>query len=433
MSATTFHTQRLKTLLIALTVISVVADTMVLPFYPQFFEIAFGITSAEHTGFYIAACCFTVMCAFPLWAKVAQKVHELHLWIYTQLIAAALGVYCYFSTNIVEFWVASQLMLVFKASYLLIYPFVMRLEEKDKHLGVASLFAVLMHFGGIGGAVVGGYVLNWYSAKDLYLIMPASDIIQVAMCAYLIWYLKTPFKAPKTAVAQEQAASKQEKPKHSSTVAQVLQSYVFKLCIVSALFYFSAFLIRPFFTLYWEAISGWQNTFATGLIYSIPAWVALACLWFQARSKKAKADAALSSEEKQHADINAILMASMIGLVGLFTQGSENLTLVIIGRCLFGVAFFQISVRLEVLLFSMSEPSKYASDFSKIHFFQNIGVIASSFSVGYIVSEYSLSLPFYAAFAGIAVSLGVFYWLFGHNVDPANTSSDTKPEHTAIN
>ena len=45
----------LKHSLIALTLISVVADTMLLPFYPQFFSQAFGVDSAQHVGFYIAA------------------------------------------------------------------------------------------------------------------------------------------------------------------------------------------------------------------------------------------------------------------------------------------------------------------------------------------------------------------------------------------
>ncbi|VUD69212.1 hypothetical protein TDB9533_04578 [Thalassocella blandensis] len=403
------NSSNIKTMLIVLTIISVVADTMVLPFYPQFFDLAFNVQSAEHVGFYIAACCFTVMVAFPFWAKVARYVHELHLWIYTQLIAAALGFYCYHTSNLVEFWVASQLMLVFKASYLLIYPFVMRLEEKDKHLGVASLFAVLMHFGGIGGAIIGGYILNWFDARDLYLIMPASDILQVVICMALIYFLKTPFKQANVSDS-ENAMALQEQASESESSGLPFIAYtsriVWKLCIVSALFYFSAFLIRPFFTRYWEYVSGWENTFALGLVYSIPAWVALVCLWLD-RKRKSKL------EDKQ-----AIIMACGIGLVGLFLQGSMltepqgNLALVILGRCLFGLAFFHISVRLEVMLFSFSKPERYATDFSKIHFFQNVGVIASSFLVGYIVNLHGVSIPFPVALFGLFISSVAFYLMF---------------------
>lgn len=66
----------LRQALIFQTLVSVVADTMLLPFYPQFFAEEFGNSSPEHVGFYIAACCFTVMIALPLWAKVARRVNE---------------------------------------------------------------------------------------------------------------------------------------------------------------------------------------------------------------------------------------------------------------------------------------------------------------------------------------------------------------------
>ena len=145
----------LKQALIFQTLVSVVADTMLLPFYPQFFAEEFGNTSPEHVGLYIAACCFTVMVALPLWAKVARRVNEFPLWVMTQLAAGTLAIAAWHADSLVGFWAITQAMLAFKASYLLIYPFVMRLEEKDRHLGVAGLFSVLIHFGAIGGALLG--------------------------------------------------------------------------------------------------------------------------------------------------------------------------------------------------------------------------------------------------------------------------------------
>ena len=87
-----------------------------------------------------------------------------------------LGIYCAQTESLVGFWLASQLMLVFKASYLLIYPYVMRLEESDQHLHIVGLFSVLMHFGAIGGALLGGAILEILQAQDVYYLMAASDI-----------------------------------------------------------------------------------------------------------------------------------------------------------------------------------------------------------------------------------------------------------------
>lgn len=378
----------LKHALILLTLVSVVADTMLLPFYPQFFAQSFGMHAPEHVGYYIAACCFTVMTAFPLWAKVAKKINELHLWIYTQLIAGALGIACYYSTSLVEFWVLSQLMLVFKASYLLIYPFVIRLEEKDKHLGMISLFSVLMHFGAIGGALLGGMILQVFDPRDVYLVMPASDAIQILVCVFIIAKLKTPFRAE----PESEHAIAHRTPEHKRFIAH--------LGLVSMLFYFSVFLIRPFFSRYWESISQLQGEMISGLIYSIPGWVALFGLWMNHKARS-------SGNNGQH-----IAAAMLFGIAGLLLQGAQHEALVVVGRCVFGWGLFQATVRLEVMMFENSTPENYARDFSRVHFFQNLGVIGASFAVGHIVDNAELVTPFFVAMAGLSITLAYFVAVF---------------------
>jgi predicted MFS family arabinose efflux permease len=408
----------LKTCLILLTIVSVIADTMLLPFYPQFFQQAFQQSSPEHVGYYIAACCFTVMCAFPLWAKVAKHIHELHLWVYTQVIAGALGIACYFSTSLVEFWLLSQTMLVFKASYLLIYPFVMRLEDKDKHLGMVGLFSVLMHFGGISGALLGGVVLQYFDPRDIYLIMAASDGLQVMVCLYLILRFGIAFKPEaiepfKTELAN---SSIEDDDLFGSDLADTeadevsqphrIKDFVFKLGLITALFYFSAFLIRPFFTLYWQSITSitsLSSDIVTGFIYSLPGWIAVIGLWLNHKAQSNEAAVKLTS-------FQIIVNAMLLGTLGLLIQGSEQAWLVILGRCIYGWAMFQATVRLEVMLFEVSTPSRYATDFSKMHFMQNLGVIAASFSVGSIVAHASYSWTFYIASLGFITTLTIFYF-----------------------
>lgn len=380
---------KLKHCLILLTIISVVADTMLLPFYPQFFQQAFGAESTQHVGYYIAACCFTVMVTFPFWARLARKVDELHIWVYTQLAAACLGLYCYHASSLVEFWIASQLMLAFKASYLLIYPFAMRLEDKDKHLGVVGLFAVLLHFGAIGGALLGGFILQYLDPRDVYLVMPLSDLLQVGVCLYLLRTLKPAFYRPQP-VSEEAGEPGADRP----------HGLVLRLCIVSMLFYFSAFLVRPFFARYWESFSPWNGEVASALVYSIPAWVALFCLWWSQRG------------EPRMSNFGIILASSVVAVVALYLQSIPETWSVFIGRCLYGFALYQVTVRLEVFLFSISEPEHYASDFSKTHFFQNLGVLGASFLVGYLVDLFGYGSTFQLSLLGFALSGICFYLLF---------------------
>ena len=72
-----------------------VCDTLLLPFYPQFFASEFAISNATLIGLFVANCCITVMLALPLWAKVAKKYNELTLWLVTQVVAAGFGLLCY--------------------------------------------------------------------------------------------------------------------------------------------------------------------------------------------------------------------------------------------------------------------------------------------------------------------------------------------------
>ncbi|TQV84723.1 MFS transporter [Exilibacterium tricleocarpae] len=388
---------KIKHALILLTVVSVVCDTLLLPFYPQFFAETFGQDDPRHVGMYIAACCITVMLAFPVWARVAKSVHELHLWVYTQIAAGILGIGCFFATSLPAFWVISQTMLVFKASYLLIYPFVMRLEEKDKHLGMVGLFSVLMHFGGIGGALLGGLTLQVFEPRDVYLIMAAGDALQVLVCLYLIKRHQVPAKREPGDVAPDPALPR--RPRHP------FGSLVYRLGLVTAVFYFSAFLIRPFFSLYWESISDLGGEILTGFVYSIPAWAALAGLWLNSRSTRA-------TPRQRH-----IMSAFLLGVLGLFLQGTQQELIVLAGRCLFGWAMFQATVRLEVLLFNISTPESYATDFSKIHLFQNIGVLLSAFAGGAIVAAFGLQLPFVFACLGLLVTALLFYRLLPAEAD----------------
>ena len=396
----------LKRALIALTLISVVADTMLLPFYPHFFEDAFGITDPQHVGWYIAACCFTVMCAFPVWSRIAKHIHELHLWVGTQIIAAVLAVLCYRSESLLEFWLLSQTMLVFKASYLLIYPFVMRLEEKEKRLGVAGLFSVLMHFGGIGGAVLGGSALDWMAPRVIYLIMAGADLIQVAICLYLIARLQVAFAAVPIRVSSDTVLPKRRIP-----------DYVIKIGVLSLLFYFSVFLIRPFFTRYWEWVTHTEHALLTAIIYAIPAWVALATLLHNHFKTDVK--------DSRH----LIFSGGLFILCGLLLQANEHWLTVVGGRLLFGYGLFQVTVHMEVLLFEFSEPDRFASDFSKVHFFQNMGVIAASFAVGVLVDGYSLTAPYYLAMVGMIVTLGLFYSLYCR-ADESSASPSTRHVET---
>lgn len=378
----------LKYCLIMLTLVSVVSDSMMAPFIHNFFCQAFAAYSTKMVGYYLAASCITVIVAFPIWTRVAKRINELHLLVYTQIAAGILGLACYYSTTLTQFWILSQLMLVFKASYLLIYPYVLRLEERNKHLSMISIYSVLIHFGAIGGAVIGGFILQFYSAKDVYLVMPISDTIQVVVCLCLILKLKVPFKAGVQLNSKKVETASEHK------------KFILNLGVTSILFYFSVFLIRPFFSRYWESVANYDGEIVSGLMFSIPGWIALVGLWVNHRAK--------SSSGSSHNIIPAMLIATS----GLLLQGIQQEWVVVLGRCIFGWGLFQATVSLEAFMFERSTPENYANDFSHVFFYQNLGVISASFLVGYIVDNGSLVTPFFIASATLILCIAYFNWAF---------------------
>ena len=181
------------------------------------------------------------------------------------------------------------------------------------------------------------------------------------------------------------------------------KNYIIKIGLITLVLFFSDFLIRPFFSRYWESISIYNSKFISGAIYAIPGFVALLALWANKRwgvSIKA----------------NAIILALLLGIAGLLLQGSSVPVLVIIGRIIYGWAIFQADVRFDMLLFQHSTPETYSTDYSKIHFFQNLGVLIASFSVGHVVDNHGLQIPFYVALSGVIVSLGTYCIFFSNDV-----------------
>lgn len=377
---------KLKTFLIVMTLVAVVSDYLLHPFYPQFFELRFGITNPKNVGYYFAAICFMVMIAFPFWAYVSKKVSELNILVYTQAIAGVLALYCYYTTSYINFWIISLIMVLFKGSYLLVYPYILKIITKEEQPSTIGLLSVVVHLGGILGAVLGGITVDYINPSSIFLIMAAGDFIQMAMSGYL---LKSKRYATDLIISEEPAVTDKK---------LIPKGFILKLGLITLILYFSDFLIRPFFSTYWESFSMYNSKLVSGTMYAIPGFVALVALWINNKRKS----------EGHEGIINALC----IGLIGLVLQGIPNEASVVLGRIIYGWAIFQGVVKFDILLFELSTPESYSVDYSKIHFFQNLGVLLASLNVGIIVEGFGLRIPFVIALGGFVLTLVLYFMVF---------------------
>ncbi len=373
-----------------MTLVAVISDYLLHPFYPQFFEARFGVTDPEWVGYYFAAICFMVMISFPFWAYISKKVAELNILVYTQLIAGIFALFCYWTNSYINFWIISLVMILFKGSYLLVYPYILKLITKKEHSGTIGLLSVVVHLGGILGAVIGGLVVDLIDASYIFLIMALGDFIQMFMSIYLIRSDKY-----NTSVSPEEEAFIDQVDKK-----MIPKRFILKIGLITMILYFSDFLIRPFFSTYWEHISVYDSKLISGTIYAIPGFVALIALWMNFRRKST------------NTNFQGIIPVLLLGTIGLLLQGVPFEVFVIIGRVIYGWAIFLGVVKFDVLLFELSTPESYAIDYSKVHFFQNLGVLVSSFSVGLLVDNHGLQVPFIVALVGFIITLLLYYFIF---------------------
>ncbi|HKR46066.1 MAG TPA: MFS transporter [Paraburkholderia sp.] len=381
---------KLRSTIILMTTFAVVSDAILIPFYPQFFAARYGVTSPMHAGAYVAFISIVVMLTLPLWARIAKRLDAMHLLVYTQCAAGVLSVASYFAATVPLFWVLSLAMFMCKSSYLLMYPYMMRLEAKESHAHTIGVLSVVVHFGAIAGAVAGGFVMQVWDAHHCIFAMAAGDFVQMAICLALI---RTHGIARRCRFA-DSADEAQVKPGLRARMP------ILRLALLMLAFDFCVYLIRPFMASYWQAVTHAPGELVPGLVFAIPGMVALVALRLNKR---------LATQGKRVPD--HMLANLLLCTAGMLLQGVEAPLWIVVGRLMFGWALFQIVVKLDVTMFALSTPASYAADYSVINFFQNLGVLLASFAAGAIVDEAGLRAPFFVASVGLVFTALASAWL----------------------
>jgi DHA1 family multidrug resistance protein-like MFS transporter len=414
---------KLRPTLVAMMALSVLSDAILIPFYPLFFAQRYGETSALHAGLYVGAISLAVMTTLPLWARLARRIDSMHVLVWTQLAAGALSLMSYAAPSLPVFWLLSLPMFMCKSSYLLMYPYLMKLEPAATRAGTIGLLSVVAHLSAIFGAVLGGWIMQAWEASASVVAMAVADFIQAAICIRLIGTHRIARRASTVGEARGIAHGSIEgniqgdtrgstsgptKGKYSSLAARLP---IFRLFFVMLVFDLSVYLARPFFSVYWQQTGISSSETLAGFVFAIPGIVAIAALWINRRG------ALRGKRAFDHLVPNLLLAAT-----GLLLQTSDSAFWIIAGRCLLGWALFQITVRLDVMLFRLSSPDAFAADHSLAYFFQNLGVLIASFAAGLIVEHQGLEAPFLFAAAGVvATTLLVVAWRTPADTDDIRT------------
>jgi predicted MFS family arabinose efflux permease len=304
----------------------------------------------------------------------------MRLLLVTQGAAGTLCVLSWFAGTLPVYWVLTMAMFMCKSSYLLMYPYLMRRLPPEEHGHTIGLLSVLVYAGGIVGAVAGGFALQHLGPASCIGLMAAGDFAQMAVCAWLVGSGRIP-----PAAAHDAA--------HAPAQAALSRRRILQLCGLVMLVDFSAYLVRPFFALHWERVSGSAEQLVSGAAFAIPGAVALLALFANQHWRR-----------RGRRVPDRLLPNLLLGAAGLALQAVPIEAAVLGGRFVYGWAVFQLIVKLEVLLFRFSTPSSYARDFSVFNFFRNLGVLVSSFAAGALVERHGLAMTFAVAAIGFAAA-----------------------------
>lgn len=365
--------------LIVTTAIAVITDATLLPFFPKLFGV-FGVHSAQTVGLYVALTCLVAMIALPIWAWLEKFSSTLVLLVIGQTGAGLLSIACTQVTDVYAFSGLSLLMIAFKASYLLVYPYVMRLTSPESHESTISLLTVIVHLGGIAGATLGGVILSISTPQSLYYIMALGDVAQLGVCLVLLWKGAT---APIVARPTEYVA--------------LPWPFLTRLGLTMLVLYFGVFMVRPFFVLHWENVSESNNPVISGVVFSIPALMSLLCLIWQ----KLIGNVSIKYQ-----------IIGLIGTLGLLCQALPSFTALILGRVVYGLAVFFLLVKLDVVLFENIPGSAYARAFGVMNVYQQLGALLAFYTAGLVVENGYTGYPFALSATFIMMSIGFYQWFF---------------------
>lgn len=355
----------------------VVTETLLSPFYPQFFLTVFGVQDLDYTGWYIFLCRLTVLLCAPLWGLAARHVEVKHLLFLGQAGSAGLTLLLANARTATEFLVLSILLVALKSSYLLLYPLLVQLAGQDQSPTLAARYQGVFHAAIIVSTLVGIGMMLVPAPLRLFYVIALADLIQLGLCAYTLRGVST--RAPLRRTA----------PAHLLR-GQVGVIAAFGLVLVT--FHLANNVVRPYFTAYLMATpTPALSLAASGLVFLIPSLMALIAMPFIRL---------LCTPDR----LPGIYLGGLVLLAaGLYVQvWADHVVLLVVGRMLYGLCLAVTHAALDVRLLMGSRPDQLHSNYTWAASAQSLALLTAPLLASALVDRSGMTAPLIAA-AGLCL------------------------------
>jgi len=369
----------------------VFTETLLSPFYPQFFAQVFNIENVTITGYYMAACRITVMICAPLWGLLARRFDPIALLIFSQTGAAILTAVLSLSQNIEQFFLFSILLLIFKSSYLLFYTVLIGFQQqKQETVGqVVGGVHLVLHSAMILSTILSSLVITTDDPLSLFIFASILDLVQVAICLYI--FNSSAYKTHRKPSDQIPNGAAAAKPSDSLKRWGTLLVTVF--C-----FHFAINIVRPFFTQYLMSNNALaMDSVWSGGAYLLPSLMALVVFPF---IRKLCSDVILAK---------TFAISSIILILSLYAQAiAGNTAALMLARALYGVALVLTTACLDIRLFTFRQDRNLHFNYGLAVAVQNLSLLLAPLIASLVVSHWFITAPFY-----IAMAVFVVGWIIG--------------------
>lgn len=411
----------------------VFTETVLSPFYPQFFQQVFGRTDLALTGNYVATCRLTVLLAAPLWGLLARRIDAIKLLVIGQSIAALLTACLSLASDLTVFFVLTIALLLFKSSYFLFYSALIELQGKAQQAKTVGQVQLVVHLALIASTLASAWVLSFEHPLQLFLLVAVLDVIQVGLCVLVLRQRKTPEsgqslepQSPQPKPSFDQTQDLQSgwpvEPQQASvtTIAQephpapsLVQSWpvitIMGYGLLVLAFSMATNAVRPYLTAYSMNVMQ-LDRLQSAWLYLLPSLMAL-CAYPLLKSRLLQQSGFI----QRYAVLLTLLILSLLG-----QALASHISLLFLSRMLFGLSLLLAQAQLELYLFQNAAHSPHWY-FSLASTTQHAGQLLAPLAAALVVGIYGLVAPFWLAAAILLISF--IFISIGLNAQHVSTRS----------
>ncbi len=378
----------LRQLLYTTALLAVLADSMLIPFYPQFFEQVYQEHSLLITGVFIAICRMAMLVSFPFWSWLTKRMDPLKILSYTQGAAGLICIVCSFASTLTYFFSCTIFIELLKSSYLLIHPYLVKTSGKEKRAAAISGISIILNMGVVISTLLGGYFIEYLQPRHILIVVGCMDILQMLISRYII-------RKEMTYAGETSPVNNGDPQIQFSGLRDLVI-----LCFITLLFYFSMVIIRPYYTLFLvDSYGSSVSITAAAFIFIVPNIMALLIAPFMVR---------LTSVYP----LNKLLFTSCcLMVVGISMQifpGSKPA--LISGRVIYGIGMFICEVIVDMLIFNLSSNANIYKYYSYVNVVQSISVLIAPLAAASLITRYGQYPLFVSAILATA-GMSVFVFL----------------------